>query len=156
MTAEQVGLRVQQVLDRLAEAGQGEAAEELVRTLMEFYGAGLARMAALLPAEALGDELAAGLLVLHDLHPEDVPTRIGRALAAAPGWAVRDFDATAGVLTLRRSEDDAGGGCGCGAAQDEERIEQALACFAPEVGTVELAKQPVLLQIGPRPTVEAR
>ncbi|WP_327069917.1 hypothetical protein OG500_29750 [Kitasatospora sp. NBC_01250] len=156
MTAEQVGLRVQQVLDQLAEAGQGEAAEELVRTLMEFYGAGLARMAALLPAEALGDELAAGLLVLHDLHPEDVPTRIGRALAAAPGWVVRDFDAATGVLTLRQDEGEGGGGCGCGAAQGEERVEQALACFAPEVSAVELAKQPVLLQIGPRPTVEAR
>ncbi|GAB2691213.1 hypothetical protein [Kitasatospora kifunensis] len=156
MTVEQVGLRVQQLLDKLAEAGQGEAAEELVRTLMDFYGVGLARMAALLPTEALGDELAAGLLVLHDLHPEDVETRIERALAAVPGWAVRNFDADTGVLTLRQIDGGGGGGCGCGSAQDERRIEEALACFAPELSAVELAKQPTLLQIGPRPTVEVR
>jgi hypothetical protein len=159
MTVEQVGLRVQQLLDELAGAGAGEAAEELVRTLMDFYGAGLARMAALLPTEALGDELAAGLLVLHDLHPEDVATRIERALAAVPGWAVRNFAADTGVLTLRQIDGGGGGGgggCGCGSAQDERRIEEALACFAPEVSAVELAKQPALLQIGPRPTVEVR
>ncbi|MCX4744467.1 thioredoxin [Kitasatospora sp. NBC_01287] len=154
MTAEELGLRVQEVLDELTEAGQREAAEELVRTLMDFYGAGLGRMAALLPAEAFGDELVAGLLVLHDLHPQDVPTRIGHALAAVPGWEVQRFDAESGELTLR--QDGEGGGCGCGGAQDGARLEEALACFAPEVTAVELARQPTLLQIGTRPVAEVR
>ncbi|MDH6121630.1 hypothetical protein ABH930_002365 [Kitasatospora sp. GAS204A] len=154
MTAEELGVRVQQVLDQLDDAGQREAAEELVRTLMDFYGAGLARAAELLPAEALGDELVAGLLVLHDLHPQDLGTRIGHALAAVPGWAVQRLDVERGELTLRQT--DEGGGCGCGSAQDGERVEQLLACFAPELTAVELAKQPTLLQIGTRPVAEVR
>lgn len=88
--AEQTGRRVEEVLDRLAASGDPaavEAAEELVRSLMDFYGAGLARVLHLLStapgdpvAGLLGDELVAGLLVLHDLHPEDRDTRIARAL----------------------------------------------------------------------------
>ncbi|WP_329571531.1 hypothetical protein [Kitasatospora sp. NBC_01266] len=154
MTAEELGVRVQQVLDRLDEAGQREAAEELVRTLMDFYGAGLAKVATLLPAEALGDELVAGLLVLHDLHPQDLQTRIAHALAAAPGWAVQRLDAERGELTLRQEGEQ--GGCGCGSAQDGQRIEEVLACFAPELTAVELARQPTLLQIGTRPVAEVR
>ena len=49
----QAGRRVEEVLDRLAATGDRAAcaaAEELVRVLMEFYGAGLARI-----AERLGD-----------------------------------------------------------------------------------------------------
>ncbi|MGF1427180.1 thioredoxin [Kitasatospora sp. LaBMicrA B282] len=147
MTAEELGLRVQQVLDRLTEAGQGEPAEELVRTLMEFYGTGLARVAAQLPAEALGDPLVAGLLTLHDLHPEDLPSRIDRALATVPGWRLHAFDPDGGRLTVGQDE---GGGCGCDAGQ----VEQALACFAPEVTEVVVARRPVLLQIGTRPVAE--
>ncbi|NUS14874.1 MAG: hypothetical protein HOY69_26350, partial [Streptomyces sp.] len=45
--AEAAGRRVEDVLDRLAAAGDRaacDAAEDLVRTLMDFYGAGLARV----------------------------------------------------------------------------------------------------------------
>ena len=57
-SAEQTGRRVEEVLDRLAESGDpaaAAAAEELVRSLMDFYGAGLARILHLLsgaPGEA--------------------------------------------------------------------------------------------------------
>ncbi|MFC9324322.1 hypothetical protein [Kitasatospora sp. NPDC057015] len=179
-SAEQTGRRVEEVLDRLAATGDpavGAAAEELVRVLMDFYGAGLARTVALLtdapagggngggtPAPALArlldDELVAGLLVLHDLHPYDVTTRIGRALAAVPDHPaeVLDFDEDTGTLRLRLAA-ATGGGCGCGSTEQSARqsIEGALACFAPEVTAVDLepaeprAAEPVLLQIGARP-----
>lgn len=87
--AREAGRRVDEVLDRLAATGDREAcaaAEELVRVLMDFYGAGLARIVERLGVERLGglldDELVASLLALHDLHPEDVHTRIARALDA--------------------------------------------------------------------------
>jgi hypothetical protein len=69
-------------------------AQELVRLVMTLYGAGLARILQLLALEDVhagraadhtaaalrADDLVASLLVLHDLHPEDVETRIARGL----------------------------------------------------------------------------
>ncbi|MFJ9680725.1 hypothetical protein ACIRP2_22130 [Streptomyces sp. NPDC101194] len=169
LDAEQAGRRIDEVLERVTAAGDPKgvaAAEELVRILMDFYGAGLARIIDGLRAapgretadtldELLGDELVSSLLVLHDLHPEDTGTRIGRALAA-----VRDpvevvtFDESTGTLRLRATDT---GGCGCGGAPAaQQQIENVLACFAPEVTTVEqepgsAAREPALLQIGTRP-----
>ncbi|PWI10469.1 hypothetical protein DIZ27_10740 [Streptomyces sp. NWU339] len=166
-TAEQAGRRVEEILDRLAGAGDPQVsrtAEELVRVLMEFYGAGLARAVELLGAgrsgdplaPLLGDELVASLLVLHGLHPDDVHTRIARALGGLP-HAVENagFDPADGVLRLKVT---AATGCGCPSTQESVRQAAAdsLACFAPEVTTVEMepdgaSREPVLLQIGTAP-----
>ncbi|MEE1752098.1 hypothetical protein [Streptomyces sp. SP18CS02] len=175
--AEQAGRRVEEVLDRLAATGDEavcEAAEELVRGLMDFYGAGLARIVGHLDggsagkkppggslAALLGDELVASLLVLHDLHPEDSATRIVRAVDSLPQYALRivEFDDTTATLRLRTS---AGPGCGCASTGEEARqaVEDALACFAPEVRSVELLppepdREPALLQIGRAPGTRA-
>lgn len=172
VNAEEAGRRVEEVLGRLAATGDQEvcaAAEELVRVLMDFYGAGLARIVTLLDAPAakrpgggtlaglLGDELVSSLLVLHDVHPEDTATRIARALDSVrshPAEVVHFDDAT-GTLRLRSS---GGEGCGCPStgATAQQAVEDALACFAPEVTTVELepaatTREPALLQIGTRP-----
>ncbi len=107
--AVRTGQRIEDVLDRLATTGDPAAraaAEETVQALMDFYGAGLARMLHLLStpvgrrtpgdplAGLLGDELVASLLVLHDLHPEDRTTRITRALDSVRDHEldVVDFD----------------------------------------------------------------
>ncbi len=163
--ARQTGRRVEEVLDRLAATGDREAcaaAEELVRVLMDFYGAGLARIVGQL-GEAplrplLDDELVASLLTLHDLHPEDVHARIARALAAvADPVEVLGFDEGTGVLRLRA--ESGGTGCGCGSADGQQSLEDTLASFAPEVTRVETeqaAPQPALLQISARPHSPAR
>lgn len=152
MTAEQTGLRVQEALDRLAGDGAQEAGEQLVRELMAFYGDGLARLVGALPPAALAglldDPAVAGLLVLHDLHPEDVTARIDRALRRLPEPVeVLGFDPGSGTLRVRRT----GGGCGCG----DRDVEAALACEAPEVAAVELEGPAQLLQIGSRPPAPA-
>ncbi|MFF9774310.1 hypothetical protein ACF1HJ_11685 [Streptomyces sp. NPDC013978] len=165
VTAEQTGRRVEEVLDRLAASGDPAvtaAAEELVRSLMDFYGAGLARILHLLSsapgdpsARLLGDELVASLLVLHDLHPEDRDTRIARALDTVRDHTldVMDLDESTGTLRVRAR---ASGGCGCGSGADaRQAAEAALACFAPEVMAVHVETAPVeppLLQIGSAPT----
>ncbi|MFE2044444.1 hypothetical protein ACFXAZ_26675 [Streptomyces sp. NPDC059477] len=164
--AERAGRRVEAALDRLAATGDPAAtaaAEELVASLMEFYGAGLARILDLLPApaartdELLGDDLVASLLLLHDLHPEDLTTRIGRALDRVGGTRpeVLGHDETTGTLRLRTVS---GTGCGCSSTAPDVRraAEEALACFAPEVTAVEVStepgrSEPTLLQIGVRP-----
>ncbi|MFI0543187.1 hypothetical protein [Streptomyces sp. RP5T] len=164
-SAEQTGRRVEEILGRLAESGDtaaAAAAEELVRSLMDFYGAGLARILHLLsgaPGEALarllGDDLVASLLVLHDLHPEDRDTRIARALDGVREHTLEvvGFDDESGTLTLRAREAD---GCGCGSGTGaREAAEAALACFAPEVRAVDVQTAPAgptLLQIGTAPT----
>lgn len=167
--AETAGRMVEEVLDRLASSGDRaacEAAEELVRVLMEFYGGGFARAMDLLgrrpdrPAREavealLRDELVAGLLVLHGLHPQDVPTRITHALDALPQEVENvGFDPATGELRLRSA---GSGGCGRGGSPDavERAARDTLACFAPEVTAVTLeadtASEPVLLQIGAGP-----
>ncbi|QGV77070.1 hypothetical protein [Streptomyces ficellus] len=172
VNAETAGRLVEEILDRLTESGDRaacEAAEELVRVLMEFYGAGLARVVELtgrtpgasgqdVRAALLGDELVAGLLVLHGLHPDDAPRRIERALDRVPHPVESaGFDAATGVLRLRLT-----GSAGCGCSGTLRGVEQAaldaLACFAPEVTAVELqegpgaaAREPALLQIGSGP-----
>ncbi|GAA2795772.1 thioredoxin [Kitasatospora sp. CM 4170] len=152
MTAEQTGLRIQEALDELAGDGAQAAGEQLVRELMAFYGDGLARLVGALPprtlAGLLDDPAVAGLLVLHDLHPEDITARIARALAQLPEPVeVVAFDTATGSLRVRRSRS----GCGC----TEQDIEGALACHAPEVTAVELEQAPQLLQIGTRPAAPA-
>ncbi|KJS61433.1 hypothetical protein [Streptomyces rubellomurinus] len=153
MTPEQAGTRIQQALDRLAGADAQEAGEHLVRELMTLYGDALAHLVRALPPAALApllDEPAlAGLLVLHDLHPEDTTTRITRALATLPEPVeLVGFDPADGIVRLRRTRS----GCGCA----EQDIEDALACHAPEVTAVELDRAPQLLQIGSRPPAETR
>ncbi|WP_031517105.1 hypothetical protein [Streptomyces sp. NRRL F-5123] len=168
--AEAAGRRVEDVLDRLAATGDRaacEAAEDLVRTLMDFYGAGLARVLELARRQGpravealLGDDLVSGMFVLHDLHPEDLPERIARALGRLPGGPVElaGFDADTGVLRLRAAGSSGGCGCSGGASAGDagrRAVEDALACFAAEVTRVELEAagpgEPVLLQIGPPP-----
>ncbi|MGW2822439.1 hypothetical protein ACWC24_15725 [Streptomyces sp. NPDC001443] len=172
VSAEQTGRRVEEVLDRLAATGDraaAEAAEELVRSLMDFYGAGLARIVRLLSANGsrppggeplaalLGDELVASLLVLHELHPEDRDTRIARALDSVREQAleVAGFDEATGTLELRSTAADSGCGCASGGGSARQAVEDALACFAPEVRAVDIRTAPAgppLLQIGKGPS----
>lgn len=166
---ERISQRIEELLDRLAEQPDPTVrahAEELVRVLMDFYGDGLARIVQLAgqPAAAngplrtlLSDDLVAGLLVLHDLHPHDTLTRITTALDELPGNTCEfaSYDAESGTLWLRPAESS---GCGCPSTQaaTTQRVTAALACVAPEVTSVQLelaekAAEPVLVQIGVRP-----
>ncbi|WP_206739789.1 hypothetical protein [Streptomyces lydicus] len=167
--AEATGRRVEEVLEHLAgrDREASAAAEELVRLLMDFYGAGLARIMHLVssgtedggPRPALlSDELVTSLLVLHDLHPEDTTARIGRALDSVrrqhPADVV-EFDAESGELRLRAGD---GGGCGCPSTNQQARqaVEATVSCFAPEVTSVRWEvpgdrAEPALLQISRRP-----
>ena len=87
-----VGDRIEEILGllRSGDAAAAAAAEELVGLLVGLYGDGLGHIVATLrdagPAGAgllaaiAEDPLVESLLLLHDLHPLDVDTRIQRAL----------------------------------------------------------------------------
>ncbi|MFE5857085.1 thioredoxin [Streptomyces sp. NPDC056500] len=155
MTADQTGARVQEALDRLTGSGAQEAGEALVRELMAFYDEGLTALVQAVPARDLAPLLdapaVAGLLVLHELHPEDVGARIDRALTNLAGSEIEfvDFQPDSGTLTLRR----AASGCGCGSGATD--VEDTIACHAPEVTEIVWRAAPALLQIGTRPPTSA-
>src|SRR5690349_11259521 len=124
--------------------------EDLVRVLMEFYGAGLGRIVEIVRLGAgetlvhrlAADPLVAALLALHDLHPVDLPTRVGHALDAArrrlgshgSGVALDRVDTHTGTVHVALA-------AGCGASSDTVRdvVRTAVAELAPEVAAVEFA-----------------
>ena len=162
----EVGTRIEELLGRLRAAGDpgtADTAEEIVRLVVELYGAGLERTVELAGPEVLErlveDELVASLLVLHGLHPKDTETRVVEALdqvrpylgSHAGGVELVGVD-TEGVVHLRLE-----GSCdGCPSSTQTVKlaIERAIEEAAPEVTAVEVEnltreRAPQLLQIQP-------
>jgi hypothetical protein len=119
----------------------GDAGEELVRTVADLYGAGLERMLDLLHEQGVltdaaldalaGDDLIAGLLLVHGLHPHDTATRVTLAIR---GTGVELVEITeAGVCRLR-------GRAGHG-------IEQLIEAVAPEITAVEIVREKPLIPV---------
>jgi Fe-S cluster biogenesis protein NfuA len=161
-----VGARIEELLGQIRAAGDpatAEVAEEVVRLVVELYGAGLERAVELAGPEAVErfveDELVASLLVLHDLHPKDTETRVVEALdqvrpylgSHAGGVELLGID-PGGVVHLRLE-----GSCdGCPSSVQTVKlaIERAIEEAAPEVTSVEVEnltreRAPQLLQIQP-------
>jgi Fe-S cluster biogenesis protein NfuA/nitrite reductase/ring-hydroxylating ferredoxin subunit len=162
-----VGDRIEQLLGGLKPGRDKETAEELVRLLVEMYGEGLTRIAALLrdtPVmdRMVEDDLLESLLLLHDLHPVDVDTRIQRALdrvrpylgSHAGGVDYLGVD-SAGIAQL--SLEGSCQGCPSSAMTVRMAIETAIMDAAPDIAGVEVAgvtkaeSESDLLQIGMGP-----
>lgn len=170
----QVGDRIEEVLGylRSADSKAAVSAEELVGLLVGLYGDGLSHIVALLAeagpagtallAKFTEDPLVESLLLLHDLHPLDVDTRIQQALdqvrpyLGSHAGGVEYVGVTDGVAHLRLE-----GSChGCPSSTVTVRlaIEDAVKDAAPEVSEVAVEgmtdpapPSPALLQIGRRP-----
>jgi Fe-S cluster biogenesis protein NfuA len=122
-------------------------AEELVGLLVEFYGAGLARIVELLDEQAvaplLADKSVAGLLVLHDLHPQSTEERVLAALdrvrpylgSHAGGVEYLGLDSD-GIVRLRL--EGSCDGCPSSALTVKMAIEKGIEDVAPEVTKVEV------------------
>ena len=164
-TARTVGDRIEQLLGSLRSGRDKDIAEELVRLLVELYGEGLTRVVALLgehdPAlvdRLTEDDLVESLLLLHDLHPVDVDTRVQRALdgvrpylgSHAGGVEYLGVDEN-GVAQLRLQ--GSCDGCPSSTVTVRSAIEVAIQDAAPELAGVEVAgvTEPTLLQIGMGP-----
>jgi hypothetical protein len=145
--AEQAGQHIDRLLSELRDGPDphaAAAAEELVRHLVQLYGDGLTRIAAMLGPERLAelcaDPLVASLLVVHDLHPVPVADRVRQAVSGA-GAELLDIDES-GVARLRVT------GARCGMARE---LEAAIRRVAPEVSGVDLVTPAPLLQVSLRP-----
>lgn len=145
---ERSGERIEDLLEQLGALPDRRArplAEELVRVVTDFYGAGLARAVELgsaaapaLVAELADDPLVGSLLVLHDLHPLGVRERVERALdALRPALGsgdvrLLDLDEVAGHVRVRLLTGR------LGASSADRRVREAIERAAPEIVEVEI------------------
>jgi Fe-S cluster biogenesis protein NfuA/nitrite reductase/ring-hydroxylating ferredoxin subunit len=152
----QAGERIETLLNASSVNGVAarERAEELVRALTSLYGEGLARIIRILDSagvleqtlwdELVADDVVAGLLLIHGLHPDDVRTRVESALES-----VRPYLAThGGDVELLQVTDDAVvrlrllghcDGCPSSSVTLELAVESAVQAAAPEIISIEVS-----------------
>jgi Fe-S cluster biogenesis protein NfuA/nitrite reductase/ring-hydroxylating ferredoxin subunit len=150
----EVRARVAEV-DSLLDAIEGnEAATEAIAAVVELYGEALGRLVS--GADPVEDELVSHLLLLHDLHPVDLETRVRKALEEVKpylrshGGDVELVEIEDGVARLRLA-----GTCnGCPSSSTTMRlaIEDAVNRAAPELAGIDAEgvaeTGPTLVQLG--------
>ena len=117
-------------IESTADPGTRAAVRDLVTAVLEYHGGGLARMVEIagegVTREFARDPLAASLLLLYNLHPEDFETRIRRAVDSLPGVLLVGL--SDGVVRLRAISH----------ATSREAVEQALYAAAPEITAIQI------------------
>jgi Fe-S cluster biogenesis protein NfuA len=140
---DRVGERIEQLLGEFSGA-DAELAEDLVHTLLEFYGAGLARIVEIVDRPLLDrlaeDDHVRGLLVLHDLHPRSTHERVTEALDKVRPYLgshagdVEFVEIADGVLRLRLQ--GTCDGCPSSTVTAKYAIERVVREAAPEISDV--------------------
>ena len=146
------GDRIQTLLDATAAGGVAarERAEQLVREVVELYGAGLSRILATVGDQAdprivdrlVADDLVASLLLVHGLHPHDVHRRVSDALdrvrpyLGSHGGDVHLLDIVGDTVQLQFAGSCKS--CPSSAVTLELAVEDAIRAAAPEVSSIEL------------------
>jgi Fe-S cluster biogenesis protein NfuA len=139
------------VLETHPDAPASEAARELISLILNLHGIGLAKLMAILTkAEGSGatiarlveDEQVRAMLLLHGLHPDDLETRVSRAIdrlrphLGVHGLRVEILEIARGVVQLRLN---ASGGIAVKASTLltlPVEIEDAIVEAAPDVDKV--------------------
>lgn len=125
--------------------------KELLESLMALHGAAIERILELasetgeaggtIIRKCAGDELVSSLLLLYGLHPDDLPTRVTRALERSRAY-LQSHAASAELASL--TEDGQvvvrlevkPSGCGSSAASVKSRLEAALQDAAPDAASI--------------------
>lgn len=146
----EVGSRIERLLAELGadtDPSVQRRAEELVRLLVDFYGAALARVVELADESLLerlaDDDLVASLLIVHDLHPLPTLARVEAALervrpylgSHAGGVKLRGIDEQ-GVVHL--ALEGTCNGCQSSTQTVKLSIERAIEEAAPEVTGIDV------------------
>jgi Fe-S cluster biogenesis protein NfuA/nitrite reductase/ring-hydroxylating ferredoxin subunit len=151
----EAGERIEMLLNASSVNGVAarERAEDLVRQLTMLYGEGLARALRILDAATvleppvwdalLADEVVAGLLLVHGLHPHDLRMRVESALESVRpylgthGGDVELLEVTdEGVVSLRLL--GSCDGCPSSSVTLELAVESAVEAAAPEVTSIQV------------------
>jgi Fe-S cluster biogenesis protein NfuA len=171
------GDRIEVLMGELAAASPVVQAktEELVRLLLQLYGAGLDRILSIIEemdeagaaagpvfARLAADDLVSSLLVLHDLHPLDLNVRIERALdhvrpyLESHGGNVKLLGIADNVVRLRL--EGSCKSCPSSTITMKLAVEKAIEEAAPEITHLDVegiavagdptAPPPTLVQIG--------
>jgi Fe-S cluster biogenesis protein NfuA len=151
----EVHQRVWHVDTLLERIEHDDAATEAVQAVVELYGEALARLLA--GADPAEDPLVSHLLLVHDLHPTDLETRVRRALdevrpyLGSHGGDVELLGVEGGVARLRLA--GTCNGCPSSTVTLRNAIEAALLKAAPDLEGIEAEgvaepPHPALLQIG--------
>ncbi len=170
LDARQLAERIDALLGELGRSPDPRAverAEDLVSVLMRFYGAGLRRILQLADDEGaldaglldrlLADQLVASLLVIHDLHPVDLATRVQHALdGVRPYLGSHGGDVSVeaiedGVVRLRMAGSCSG--CPSSSVTLTYAVERAILDAAPEIARIEaidVEPAPTLIQLESR------
>lgn len=147
--------RIESLLQEIAGFPDPQAratAEELIRTLLEVYGEGLARLLEITAgSEASGlalidtfasDELLSSLFLLHGLHPLDIEARILQALdevrpyLKSHGGNVEFIKVEDGIASLRLQ--GSCNGCSASTVTLKSTIEEAVYKAAPDLEGLEV------------------
>jgi Fe-S cluster biogenesis protein NfuA/nitrite reductase/ring-hydroxylating ferredoxin subunit len=149
------GERIEVLLDAVSSAGgvARSRAEELVGCVSDLYGAGLRRTLEILHeagrlddgalAALAADDLVASLLLVHDLHPYDVETRVRNALDSVRPY----LGSHGGDVELVGIDDDgvvklrllgSCDGCPSSSVTLQLAVEGAVEAAAPETSRIEV------------------
>jgi Fe-S cluster biogenesis protein NfuA len=138
--------------DNLPDGPQKVSGKELVQLLMDVHGAGLERMMEIIFESGSGgaavidklgqDSIAGSLLLLYSLHPDDLETRVRKAMEQMR-HRLRKLACTAelvsisdGVVQVRLTR--AGHSCGSSAKDLRAMVEDIMYEFAPDVVSLEI------------------
>ena len=158
--------RVEKLAARLESGGDPEiraTALDLVQSVVELHGAALQRLVDSLtrtPAgqqilsEALENDLVSSMLLLHNLHPDDLETRVLRGIERARSYlrshggdvelaAVRD-----GIVHLRLH--GTCGSCPSSSLTLKNAVEDALFEVAPDIVEIVSENAAATMQSGPQ------
>ena len=153
----ELGDRIERLLTEIrsmASPSVGDRVDEVVRSIVELYGAGLARVMELgasiekngdnLSAALVNDDLIASLLILHGLHPDDFSTRVHKALERVRPYLgshggdieiVQADERSSSVLLRMKGSCD---GCPSSLLTVKLAVESAIREAAPEVTRIEV------------------
>lgn len=147
-----IGARIEELLEEVGsiDGRAGALAEELVAVVTDLHGAGLTRVIelALEPGDIplgdrlVGDELVAGLLMVHGMHPAGLAERVATALdearpvllAHGGDMELLGVDEASGEVHLRLL--GSCDGCPSSAATLQGAVEEAVFEAAPEVTAI--------------------
>jgi Fe-S cluster biogenesis protein NfuA/nitrite reductase/ring-hydroxylating ferredoxin subunit len=167
------GDRIEALLEAASTGGRvaRERAEELVRLVVDLYGAGLERLLEIvheagrldddLLDRLVADDLVASLLAVHGLHPDDVGARVARALDGVRPY----LGSHGGDVELLGVTDDGRvrlrmlgscDGCPSSSVTLSLAVESAIRDAAPEVSGIDVEETPQAASVIPVTALRSR